>query len=186
MFKYISEILKQFTPAQKMLVLVFLLISIITISYIESTTKTPAELTKQVSLQRKAILKDQAYINNLYGIIDSLNSNLLVSNQDCNSRAMNREREFNKKMLEQQQYIDATIEDIRKLMISNSKKESMTVLKSINFETKIKTDTMDTIMHKGIIKTQQSVYDEPVNNEQTNNSIIEKLNNLKKKLKKVN
>jgi CRISPR-associated endonuclease Cas2 len=41
-------------------------------------------------------------------------------------------------------------------------------------------------MHKGIIKTQQSVYAEPVNNEQTNNSIIEKLNNLKKKLKKVN
>jgi len=172
MFKYISEILKQFTQAQKLTVLITLLMTIIGITYINSITKTPAELTKTVELQRKAILKDQNYIYGLSQIINSLNDTILSKNEECNDRAMKREMVYNQKMIEQQKYVSNAIEEIKKMMSSNNKLKNSSIFK-------MEMASADSSFTKSEIMSVRI----PVPAPNIDNKIIEKLNKIKKVLK---
>jgi len=127
MFKYLAEILKQFTQSQKMLALIILLISSISVVYINSITKTPEELTKTITLQRQQMIIDQNKIFDLSGKVSNLNDSLLKSNQSCNERAFERENYFNEKLIAQQRYITTKIEELEAMLGRNKPK----VLKSV-------------------------------------------------------
>lgn len=174
MFQYISDILKQFTSQQKMTVLIVLLISIVGITYIQYITKTPDELTKQVSIQRAAIIKDQKYISELSFKINSLNDSILNMNQSCNENAIEREKFYTKKILEQQQYVNSIIDEI-KLLIN---KPVPVRNQEVNL---LKYEIDDSIASEPIITTSQGSAPPPENN--VNKLILNKLNKLKKRIK---
>lgn len=116
MFKYISDILKQFNSTQKLFALFILLVSIVSISYITMITKTPEELSNTIKMQRDGILKSQQHISNLSLKINSLNDSMFVINQRCNDEAIEREKYYTKKLIEQQIYVTKTIDEIKKLL----------------------------------------------------------------------
>ena len=125
MFKYISEILQQFSQTQKMLALIVLLLAIVSVTYINYITKTPDELTKTITIQRKRMVEDQNKIFNLSATINKLNDTILFNNQNCSDNAISRERYYVDKLMAQQKYVTATIEEIQKLLNSKPRKLQM-------------------------------------------------------------
>jgi hypothetical protein len=170
MFQYISDILKQFTSAQKLLVLIILLISIVGISYITMITKNPKELSEIVSTQRKQIIKDQQYIFGLSDKISSLNDSILKVSQDCNDKAIEREKVYAQKMIEQQQYVTKTIDEIKRMMMVRDKIEDIKPLK-------MQMQEYDTsyVEVKPIVTVTE--------NNDIDSKIINKLDNIKRKVK---
>jgi len=125
MFKYISEILQQFSQTQKMLALIVLLLAIVSVTYINYITKTPDELTKTITIQRKRMVEDQNKIFNLSATINKLNDTILFNNQNCSDNAISRERYYADKLMTQQKYVTTTIEEIQKLLNSKPRKLQM-------------------------------------------------------------
>ena len=130
MFKYISEILQQFSQTQKMLALIVLLAAIVSVTYINYITKTPDELTKTISLQRQRMIEDQNKIFNLSSTINKLNDTILLNNQSCSDNAITREKYYANKLMEQQIYVTATIEEIQKLLNNKPRRLEMIRLDS--------------------------------------------------------
>lgn len=91
MFKYISEILSQFTKTQRVMALLMVLtaITIITIgpSLINSITLDRKELEDKIT-------KQEVRINTLESITDTLNLKIRQNQRSCTEELFNREEEF--------------------------------------------------------------------------------------------
>lgn len=167
MFKYISEILKQFSSTQKLIVLIVLLISIVSITYVEKITKEPEELTAIVTTQRKQILEDQRYINYLNFKVKDLSDSIVYLNGDCNKRFINLQKEYSQEMLEQQVYVNNMIKEIKNILKNREN--------TINNSKFAKITTTDSIFtaHSPIIEVQEY---------NSNDEIISILNKIKNKI----
>lgn len=91
MFKYVSEILSQFTQTQRILVLLFLLLSIITLylgpTYLNTITLDNDELTTELNNQKKINFKFK-------NSIDSLNQKIIDNQINCTNKIIERETEI--------------------------------------------------------------------------------------------
>lgn len=128
-------------------------------------TKTPEELTKTITMQREGILKSQQYISNMTLKVNSLNDSIMIMNQRCNEKAMERENYYTKKLIEQQKYVNDMVDQIKYLLEKNN---NYPILK----------------MEKSIVSDTVNVSIEPVNSNtpDVNNTIIKKLNKIKNKV----
>ena len=117
MFKYISVILKQFTSKQKLKALAILLIAIIVIilgqAYLKDVDRTPEQMSNTIKLQRKALFETQTQVYYLNKKINNLHDSILFSNEECSDNALTRERYYSKKLLEQQEYINNIIGNVK-------------------------------------------------------------------------
>jgi cell division protein FtsL len=97
-FKYIAEILKQFTHAQKILALLMLLLAIIMLSLgpkmIDSMTKDTTELNAHISQQDNIIKLQNKRIHNLELTTDSLDTKIRNGERNCTDEIVKRENEF--------------------------------------------------------------------------------------------
>jgi hypothetical protein len=130
-------------------------------------TKTPEELTNTVTLQRKQLIEDQNKIYDLTVKIRALNDTISLNNMKCNENAIQREKVYIDKIMRQQEYVNATIDEIRHLI-----KLSDRDMKTVN---SIKIDTTDSVFtaHSPII-----VIEEKSNND----LILSKLDKIKNKI----
>lgn len=91
MFKYISQILAQFTKTQRILALTIVLFSIIVVSlapsYISTITMDRTELEDKIKRQ-------DAKIKTLESQIDTLDFKIRISRTDCTNEILTREQEF--------------------------------------------------------------------------------------------
>lgn len=91
MFKYISQILKSFTPAQRITALIILVIAITAItlgpSLIESNTTTCTELEVRVKSQETQILE-------LNARVEQLNRQVLSGQQECTDNLIAKQQEI--------------------------------------------------------------------------------------------
>jgi hypothetical protein len=90
-FKYISQILKSFTPAQRITALIILVIAITAItlgpSLIESNTTTCTELGVRVKSQETQILE-------LNARVEQLNRQVLSGQQECTDNLIAKQQEI--------------------------------------------------------------------------------------------
>jgi TolA-binding protein len=90
-FKYISQILKSFTPAQRITALIILVIAITAItlgpSLIESNTTTCTELEVRVKSQETQILE-------LNARVEQLNRQVLSGQQECTDNLIAKQQEI--------------------------------------------------------------------------------------------
>jgi len=97
-FKYIVEILKQFTHAQKIMALLMLLTSIIMITLgpkmIDSMTKDTTELSAHIVQQDNIIKLQNKRIRNLELTTDSLDTKIRNGERNCTNEITQREAEF--------------------------------------------------------------------------------------------
>ena len=91
MFKYISQILKSFTPGQRILALLILVVSIIMItlgpSFINSNTNTCDELTVRLKSQEQQIIELNQRVN-------ELNTQLLTGQKECTDNLISKQKEI--------------------------------------------------------------------------------------------
>ena len=91
MFKYIAEILAQFTKAQKVIALLMVLLSVIIISlapsFIGAMTVDCEELKSQVARQNTRIVS-------LENLVDTLDLKIRKSQRECTNEITTRESEF--------------------------------------------------------------------------------------------
>lgn len=91
MFKYISQILKSFTPAQRITALIILVIAITAItlgpSLIESNTTTCTELEVRVKSQETQIIE-------LNARVEQLNRQVLSGQQECTDNLIAKQQEI--------------------------------------------------------------------------------------------
>ena len=91
MFKYISQILAQFTRAQRILALVIVLLAIVIISlapsYISTITMDRSELETKIRNQ-------EIRIRSLESQIDTLDYRIRTGREDCTNEILAREQEF--------------------------------------------------------------------------------------------
>jgi TolA-binding protein len=91
MFQYISQILKSFTPGQRILALLILVISIVTItlghSFINSNTNTCDELTIRLKSQEQQIVELNQRVN-------ELNTQLLTGQKECTDNLIAKQKEI--------------------------------------------------------------------------------------------
>jgi TolA-binding protein len=91
MFNYISQILKNFTSSQRILALLILVTSIVTItlgpSFINSNTNTCDELTIRLKSQEQQIIELNQRVN-------ELNSQLLTGQKECTDNLISKQKEI--------------------------------------------------------------------------------------------
>jgi TolA-binding protein len=91
MFQYISQILKSFTPGQRILALLILVISIVMItlgpSLINSNTSTCDELTIRLKSQEQQIVELNQRVN-------ELNTQLLTGQKECTDNLISKQKEI--------------------------------------------------------------------------------------------
>ena len=91
MFQYISQILKSFTPGQRILALLILVMSIVMItlgpSFINSNTHTCDELTIRLKSQESQIIELNQRVN-------ELNTQLLSGQKECTDNLIAKQREI--------------------------------------------------------------------------------------------
>ena len=91
MFQYISQILKSFTPGQRILALLILVMSIVMItlgpSFINSNTNTCDELTIRLKSQENQIIELNQRVN-------ELNTQLLTGQKECTDNLIAKQREI--------------------------------------------------------------------------------------------
>ena len=91
MFQYISQILKSFTPGQRILALLILVMSIVMItlgpSFINSNTNTCDELTIRLKSQENQIIELNQRVN-------ELNTQLLSGQKECTDNLIAKQREI--------------------------------------------------------------------------------------------
>ena len=104
MFKYIADIIKQFTPQQRILALLMLLLAITIISVTptiaEAIAKDPIEYRKQIKTRDKRI-------DYLELTIDTLDLEIRTNQRHCTNEIADRELEFNK-------MLDEILSDVRR------------------------------------------------------------------------
>ena len=98
MFKYISIILKRFSPAQRIIVLMLLLVTIIMVlsvpKIVDSLTIDNTELTKRIETQDVIIQDLNRDVIKLNNSIDTLNNKLRVNQIECTNLVIRREKEI--------------------------------------------------------------------------------------------
>ena len=91
MFQYISQILKSFTPGQRILALLILVASIVTItlgpSLINSNTSTCDELTIRLKSQEQQIVELNQRVN-------ELNTQVLTGQKECTDNLISKQKEI--------------------------------------------------------------------------------------------
>lgn len=91
MLKYVSEILNKFTPQQRIIALLLLLLSIILMTtgsdLIKAVKGIPDDVTSVIENQ-------QAQIQLLQGETSRLNSAIIIGNMECTDRIIQREQEI--------------------------------------------------------------------------------------------
>lgn len=91
MFQYISQILKSFTPGQRILALLILVMSIVMItlgpSFINSNTNTCDELTIRLKSQENQIIELNQRVN-------ELNTQLLTGQKECTDNLIAKQKEI--------------------------------------------------------------------------------------------
>ena len=91
MFQYISQILKSFTPGQRILALLILVVSIVTItlgpSLINSNTSTCDELTIRLKSQEQQIVELNQRVN-------ELNTQVLTGQKECTDNLISKQKEI--------------------------------------------------------------------------------------------
>ena len=91
MFQYISQILKSFTQGQRILALLILVISIVTItlgpSLINSNTSTCDELTIRLKSQEQQIVELNQRVN-------ELNTQVLTGQKECTNNLIEKQKEI--------------------------------------------------------------------------------------------
>jgi len=91
MFQYISQILKSFTPGQRILALLILVISIVAItlgpSLINSNTSTCDELTIRLKSQEQQIVELNQRVN-------ELNTQVLTGQKECTDNLIAKQKEI--------------------------------------------------------------------------------------------
>lgn len=91
MFNYISQILKNFTSSQRILVLLILVVSIVIItlgpSFINSNTNTCDELTIRLKSQEQQIIELNQRVN-------ELNSQVLTGQKECTDNLISKQKEI--------------------------------------------------------------------------------------------
>ena len=91
MFQYISQILKSFTPGQRILALLILVMSIVMItlgpSFINSNTNTCDELTIRLKSQESQIIELNQRVN-------ELNTQVLTGQKECTDNLISKQKEI--------------------------------------------------------------------------------------------
>lgn len=114
MFKYLAQILKTFTPAQRIIALLILVFTIVTVtlgpSMIDRNTTDCSELEVRVKSQETQILQ-------LTARVEQLNSELLQGQQQCTDNLIQKQQEImgliNGMIAETQQQAGRSIERSR-------------------------------------------------------------------------
>jgi len=98
MFKYFSDILKNFTPAQRMIALSLLLLTVFLATtgpnFIKSFREDNKVLVDRVILQNRVIDEMKIDINKLNKNIDTLNYQLRINQIECTNLVIRREKEI--------------------------------------------------------------------------------------------
>lgn len=109
MLKYISEILRQFTRAQRILVLTFLLLTIVMVysvpKIVDSLTFTATELTTKINTQEFIIENLNGDLINLNKEVSDLNEKIRINQMECTDQILRREKEI----LEQLSILEKTV-----------------------------------------------------------------------------
>lgn len=174
MFKYIANILAQFTKAQKIWALIILVLTIIVISlgttYLKTTNQSCTELQSQLEAQRNMIDYQQSDINQLQKTVRELNQQLIHNNTECTDSTLALQEYYNKKLMDQQRYVAQTIEQVR-MLLSTSKPDAVQVHAMVRYEND---STVPQAVAAPIIQ---------VDDNKNLNTAIKMLDNLKKKIK---
>lgn len=97
-FKYLAEILKQFTHVQKIIALLMLLLSIIMLTLgpkmIDAMSKDTTELNAHITQQDNIIAMQNKRIHNLELTADSLDTKIRNGERNCTDEIAKRENEF--------------------------------------------------------------------------------------------
>lgn len=176
MFKYISEILSQFTMKQKMKALIVLVITITVISlgstYLKEVNKSSSELKEQIEAQRQMISYQQTDLNQLQKKVRELNSLIIQNDIACTDSTLAIEQYYSKKLIEQQRYVTQTIEQVKQLLMSGRQRQ----VYNIKMDEPVVDDD-----HPRIVK---SLPDEPEASSGVVDEAIFMLDNMKDKMKK--
>lgn len=163
MFNYISEILKNFGPAQRIMALLILLFSIIIItlgpSIIDAKTDTCDELRLRIKSQQEQIV-------DLNARVDELNKELLTGQKECTDNLIAKQREIMN--IVNGMIADAERADNQQIVRVNPEKKMMVKPTHNNG------NTLDT----AVMATQTKV----VVIKNNNNEMIKQLKTLKKKV----
>lgn len=151
MFKYLSEIISQFTSKQKILALLLLLVTITGITYITTTNKTPEEVNDRFIHQEKIIKENTDIIEKMRIDIRLLNDSIASMNSSCNKKIIDIENYYSYKMIEQQKNINSIISEIELLM--KRKNTVMSKISDKDYEI-ISKDTVFTAHSDYIIREQ--------------------------------
>lgn len=127
-----SDILKQFTQKQKMVVLFFLLLFSLLVSlgtvFINGYYKSPDELLSITKTQ-------QENINNLNITVSELQTELLNNSKNCTDSILSIHKRYTNELLEQQNYVNNMLDILKNKLkndISTNTLVNMTMEKNIN------------------------------------------------------
>ena len=98
MFKYVSDILKNFSMSQRIIALILLLFTIVIVltgpKIVDSLTKDNTELIEKIEIQDLIIGDLKKDINNLNVQVDTLNNILRLNQIECTNQIIKREKEI--------------------------------------------------------------------------------------------
>ena len=167
MFKYISEILKSFTPAQRITALLILVFSIIILTlgpaFIKSNTSTCDELTLRVKSQEEQIVE-------LNQRVTDLNNQLLSGQKECTDNLIAKQKEI-------MEIVNGMIVEAE---LSNKKSRKVTMLKRETYPDFSTTDENGQPNMKVEAAPPPPVY-QP---DKDNSDMVNKLKQLKSKIQK--
>ena len=166
MFKYISEILKSFTPAQRITALLILVFSIIILTLgpalIKSNTSTCDELTLRVKSQEEQIVE-------LNQRVTDLNNELLSGQKECTDNLIAKQKEI-------MEIVNGMIAEAE----SSNKKPKIVMMKKVTHP-----DFSNTTENGELEMKSESLPPPPSYNRVTDNSdMVSKLKQLKNKIQK--
>ena len=176
MFKYLAEILSQFTTKQKMRALIILVATIIIISlgtiYLKGLNVPTEELQSQIVAQKEMIGMQQSDINQLQKQVRELNSVIVHNEMECTDSTLALQQYYSAKLIEQQRYVTQTIEHIKSILIAGKKPNQRVYEMAIIDSTY---DAQPKVMMSAPQSSDSEVYIDGAINE---------LNKIQKKLKK--
>lgn len=182
MFKYISEILAQFTKSQKITALCILLFVILLI------TISPS-LISAITLDRKDLdnkIENQAStIKRLEIEVDSLDLNMRKNQASCTKEITQKEKEYTDETVKREREFIAMLDELKRDIekrnninhsVVYTKMELESHTKSNSYTDSLMGDTPEIVLATSSMKNDVS----PINL----NSVISKINGMKKKLNK--
>lgn len=157
MFKYLSDILKNFTPQQRILALLILVLTIIILTLgtniINSNTNTCEELNIRIKTQETEIIQ-------LNGRINELSYDLITNQKECTNNLIQKQKEImgivNEMICDAESQVKYEKENQKKMMIipvdDSIKVKTKIVLVNDNEEMVNKLKTIKKQLEKKFIK----------------------------------